>query len=264
MRFGLGVPRIEEDVVSNGSRLSRGDRNRNARLARLRVALPASHAVLGVDIADRVQALVLIDQELTVLARRRLPDKVWNLSGALEWAVQRAHAAGLSGVTVACEATGYQWRVVQQLTEQAGMPLVCVSTMLVAHAREQEDLAGAKSDDRDATVIARLAAERRAYVPEPADETWGRLRQLGNRRARLVNDAISCQHLLRDLLGCAWPAVFEGPKEPLESVTFRAALSVVLTRAHDGEELFQRQDVRPGDVAREQIEALSRHAAPDQ
>jgi transposase len=232
---GLAPHRIEEDVVSDRTRLSRGDRNRNARLVRLRAALPPSNAVLGIDLADRVQALVLVDHESTVLARRKVTGAVWQLDAALLWATERAHAHGFTGVTVACEATSFHWRVVQQLTADAGMPLVCVPTVLVARGREQEDLAGSKSDDRDATVIARLAIDRRCYAPEPADEVWGRLRQLGNRRAQLVDRAVSCQHQLRDILDCAWPAVFEGPKEPLEAKTFRAALTVVLSRVDHGD-----------------------------
>jgi transposase len=38
-------------------------------------------------------------------------------------------------------------------------------------------------------LIARLAAQLRCYVPEPVDETWGRLRHLGARREELVIDA---------------------------------------------------------------------------
>ncbi len=33
--------------MSNGSGVSRGDRNRNARLARLRSAVPVSNAIVG-------------------------------------------------------------------------------------------------------------------------------------------------------------------------------------------------------------------------
>jgi hypothetical protein len=39
--------------VGNGSGVSRGDRNRNARLARLRGLVPVSNAIVGVDLADR-------------------------------------------------------------------------------------------------------------------------------------------------------------------------------------------------------------------
>jgi transposase len=232
---GLVSHRIEEDVVSHRTQLSRGDRNRNARLARLREALPASNAVVGIDLADRVQALVVMDHESNVIARRRVKARPWDLDPALAWALDRARAAGFIGVTVACEPTGHRWQVVRQLATAAGMSMVCVSPMLVAHAREQEDLSPGKTDDRDATLIARLTVDRRCYLPEPADEVWGRLRQLGNRRAGLVRDSISCQQKLRDLLECAWPAVLDGPIEPLQAKTFRAALAVVLHRVEHGD-----------------------------
>jgi transposase len=221
--------------LSHATRLSRGDRNRNTRLARLREALPATNAVVGIDLADKVQALVVMDHEANVLARRRVNVRPWELDASLSWALRHAQSAGFTGVTVACEPTGHRWLIVGQLAAAAAMPMVCVSPMLVAHAREQEDLSPAKTDDRDATLIARLAVERRCYLPEAVDEEWGRLRQLGNRRAQLVGDAVRCQHQLRDLLECAWPAVLDGPKEPLEAKTFRAALAVVLQRIDHGD-----------------------------
>jgi hypothetical protein len=45
--------------MSDRSGLSRGDRNRNARLARLRRLLPADHAIVGIDLADDKQAAVV-------------------------------------------------------------------------------------------------------------------------------------------------------------------------------------------------------------
>jgi hypothetical protein len=39
--------------MGNGSGVSRGDRNRNARLARLRVLVPLSNAIVGIDLADK-------------------------------------------------------------------------------------------------------------------------------------------------------------------------------------------------------------------
>ena len=221
--------------MSHATRLSRGDRNRNARLARLREALPMTNAVVGIDLADRVQSLVVTDHESRVLARRRVTARVWELEPLLHWALDQARKAGFSGVSVACEPTGHRWRTVEQLAAGNGMPLVCVSSMLVAHAREQEDLAAAKNDERDATLIARLAVDRRCYLPEPADETWGRLRQLGRRRARLVVESVSCQRVLRDLLECAWPAVLDAAKVPFGGKTFAAAVAVVLDRVDHGD-----------------------------
>jgi transposase len=45
--------------------------------------------------------------------------------------------------------------------------------------RRAEDLTFDKTDDKDAVLIARLTAQLRCYVPEPVDETWGRLRHPG-------------------------------------------------------------------------------------
>jgi hypothetical protein len=39
--------------------VSRGDRNRNARLARLRGLVPPANAIVGVDLADKKQMVVV-------------------------------------------------------------------------------------------------------------------------------------------------------------------------------------------------------------
>ena len=49
--------------------LSRGDRNRNARLARLRVLLPPGNAIVGIDLATGRQAVVVADHDSRVLGR---------------------------------------------------------------------------------------------------------------------------------------------------------------------------------------------------
>jgi transposase len=111
--------------VANGSGLSRGDRNRNARLARLRELVPVTNAVVGVDLADKKQMVVVCDHDWMLLARRTFRCRAWDLGAALDWASQRAGAAGWAGVTVACEPTGHRWRVLGQLAAERSMPLVC-------------------------------------------------------------------------------------------------------------------------------------------
>jgi transposase len=131
---------------------------------------------------------------------------------------------------VGCEPTGHRWRIVAELCDRLGLDLVCVQPLLVARAREQEDLTGAKSDPKDAVLIARLVAGLRCYVPERADQVWARLRQLGARRAQLTTQVTAARQQLGDLLECAWPAVLQAAAKPLDSLTFRAAVSVVLAR----------------------------------
>jgi transposase len=220
--------------VSDRSGVSRGDRNRNARLARLREAVPVANAIAGIDLADSKQMVVVTDHESRVLARRTFRRRAWELGAALDWAAARASAAGFAGVSVAVEPTGHRWRVVGQLAAERGMPFVCVQPLMSAWARRAEDLTFDKTDDKDAVLITRLTAQLRCYLPEPADATWARLRQLGIRRARLVAEQVAQVQQMRDLLECAWPAVLDAARQPFKSTTWHAALTVALARA-DGD-----------------------------
>ena len=214
--------------------LSRGDRNRNARLAALRVVLPRDHAILGIDLAQSRQAAVLADHDSRVLARWRPRCSPWKLGELLDRALRKALAAGFSGITVACEPTGHRWMVISELAAARGMPMVCVQPLVVARGREAEDYTRGKSDDRDAVLIARLAAQLHCYLPEQADQGWARLRHLGARRSRLIEASTACGQQLRDLLEVAWPAVLSAAADPLESATWLACLSVTLERG-DGD-----------------------------
>ena len=89
------------------------------------------------------------------------------------------------------------------------MPFVCVQPMLTSWARRSEDLTFDKTDEKDAVLIARLTAQLRCYVPEPVDETWGRLRHLGARREQLIVETVSQIQQIRDLLECVWPAALD-------------------------------------------------------
>lgn len=110
------------------------------------------------------------------------------------------------------------------------MPFVCVQPMLTSWARRSEDLTFDKTDEKDAVLIARLAAQLRCYVPETVDETWGRLRHLGARRAQLLVESGRQIQQMRALLECVWPAALQTARQPFRSSTWTAALTVVLNR----------------------------------
>ena len=219
--------------MSNGSGVSRGDRNRNSRLARLRALVPTTNAVVGIDLADAKQMVVVTDHDSKVLARRTFRCRAWDLG--LDWAAERAAARGFAGVTVACEPTGHRWRVLGQLAADRSMPFVCVQPMLTSWARRSEDLTFDKTDEKDAVLIARLTGQLRCYVPEPVDETWGRLRHLGARREQLIVEATSQVQQIRALLECVWPASLETAQQPFKSITWLSAMSIILER--DGGDL---------------------------
>jgi transposase len=85
--------------MGNGSGVSRGDRNRNVRLARLRVLVPVSNAIVGIDLADKKQMVVVTDHDSKVLARKTFRCHAWDLGSALEGASKQAAAKGFAGVT---------------------------------------------------------------------------------------------------------------------------------------------------------------------
>ena len=221
--------------MSNGNGVSRGDRNRNARLNRLRELVPVTHAIIGIDLADNKQMVVVTDHDSKVLARRTFRCRAWDLGVALDWAAERAARGGFAGVTVACEPTGHRWRVLGQLAADRGLSFVCVQTLMTSWARRSEDLTFDKTDEKDAVLIARLTAQLHCYVPEPVDETWGRLRHLGARRDQLIAESTSQVQQMRDLLECVWPAALDTAKKPFRSATWPAAMSVILDR--DGADL---------------------------
>ena len=149
--------------MSNGSGVSRGDRNRNARLCRLRELVPVTNAIVGIDLADSKQMVVVTDHDSRVLARRTFRCRAWALGGALDWAAAGAAAKGFAQVTVACEPTGHRWRVLGQLAADRSMPFVCVQPMVTSWSRRTEDLTFDKTDEKDAVLIARLTAQLRCY-----------------------------------------------------------------------------------------------------
>jgi transposase len=240
--------------VSNGNGVSRGDRNRNARLVRLRALVPVENAIVGIDLADSKQMVVVTDHDSKVLARKIFRCRAWDLGAALDWANERALAKGFAAVTVSCEPTGHRWRVLGQLAADREMPFVCVQPALTSYARRTEDLTFDKTDEKDAVLIARLTAQLRCYIPEPVDERWGRLRHLGARREQLIIDMVSQVQQIRALLECVWPAALETAQQPFRSSTWRAAMTVIVDQ--DGGDLTrtrQRGSARFENAVRRQI-----------
>ncbi len=216
--------------MGNGSGVCRGDRNRNARLERLRRLVPVANAIAGIDLAGKKQMVVVTDHDSKVIARRTFRCRAWDLGPALDWAAGRAAASGWAGVTVSCEPAGHRWRVLGQLAADRSMPFVCVQPVVTSWSRRTEDLTCDKTDDKDAVLIARLTAQLRCYVPEPADETWARLRHLGVRREQLITEAGRQIQQMRDLLECAWPAALDTARQPFRPATWMAALPVIAGR----------------------------------
>ena len=229
------------------SGLTRGDRRRNERLDRRRAVVARDGAMIGIDLGEDRQMVVVTDQDSRVLARRSFSGKAHQLGPVLDWAVAQATAKGFAKVTVACEPTGSRWMQVQFLAALRMLALVCVQPLATHRAREGEDYTRDKSDYKDAVLIARLAIQLQCYVPEDISEVWVRLRHHGARREELITRSSRAILQIRDLLSLAWPVVLTAAAGPLESSTWLAAVAVVMDRC----------DGRPERVARMGIERFT-------
>jgi transposase len=216
--------------VAQGNGLTRGDRNRNAKIAALREAVRPDWAVLAIDLGEDKQVAVVMDHQGRVLARKVVKAKAHQLAGLLDWGAGRAAKAGFAGVTAACEPTGHRWKAVMGLADEAGHGFCCVQSLAVHRARESDDYTLGKTDHRDAYLIGKLVIRLECYLPERADADWARLRHLGARRFALVADVTSCMQQAADLLGCCWPAPLEAASRPLESVSWLAGMAVITGR----------------------------------
>jgi len=216
--------------VAQGSGLTRGDRNRNRKIAGLREVVRPDRAVLAVDLGEDKQVAVVAGHDGRVLGRKVARVKAHQLGGLLAWGAGVAGRAGLAGLVVACEPTGHRWKALMGLADAGGHGFCCVQPLAVHRAREGDDYTRDKTDHRDAYLIGKLVTRLECYLPERADEQWARLRHLGARRSGLVQDATACRQQAADLLGCAWPAPLSACRRPLESLTWLAAMTVITSR----------------------------------
>jgi len=212
--------------VSNGRSLTRGDRRRNEKLARLRSIVRPDLAIVGIDLASAKQAAVIADHDSITLGRRMFDGDPWVIDDILDWALPIAAEAGFAGVVVGCEPTGHRWKPLLERCRARGVELVCVNPMLVHRGREEEDFTRDRSDFKDSTIIARRVADRHCYIPYALEGHWCRLRHLGARRNDQLVEAGSARQQLRDLLECVWPAALAAAADPLDAITWRAAMAV--------------------------------------
>jgi transposase len=192
----------------------------------LRTVVRTDRAILSIDLGEDKQVAALLDHDGRVLGRRTVMAKAHALGGLLAWAHEQAVKHGFAGIVVGCEPTGYRWRSLMGLADDLGVGFVCVHTLRVHLAREADDYTRDKTDHRDAVLIGKLISRLECYLPERAVADWARLRHLGQRRAQLVSEMISCGQQIRDLLSCCWPAVLSCAAKPLESTTWLACVAV--------------------------------------
>jgi hypothetical protein len=180
-------------------------RRRSEKQARRRQRLPADALVAGVDLAKKEVVVVYVRaSDRARVGRLVVSSDPAGRARLIDRGRELAAAHGTGPLVVAMEPTSHFWKPLARAAEAAGVGYVLEQGFVVAHARELDDLTRDKTDTRDATLIADLAAELRFTETRLAEGPWAELELLvAARDARRIERA-ACLKEMRTLLELAW------------------------------------------------------------
>lgn len=209
-------------------KVTRGMQRRTAKLARRSEVVTARTLVAGVDIAkgESVVLFVRAGDKARVgrLKIRTTPEGVLRLA-ALGRRLCEQH--GLERVVLAMETTAHYWKILARTATRLGLAYVTVQSLVVARARELDDLTRDKTDLRDAGLIADLACDLRFNEVQLESGAWAELRTLADARDHYRVDQRSALQEQRALLELTWPELLEQVHE-LDGTHLQAMLRLGL------------------------------------
>jgi len=185
---------------------TRGMRRRSAKLARRSEIVTRGALVAGIDIARKECVVVFVRAaDKARIGRLRVPTTPAGLLAIAGRGRQLAEQHGADRLVLAMETTGHYWKILARTADRAGLPYVTVQSFVVARARELDDLTRDKTDQRDAGLIADLAAELRFNEVQLETGAWAELRSLANARDHYRVDQRAALQEQRALLELTWP-----------------------------------------------------------
>lgn len=193
-----------------------GFRRRREKRERAAAFLTGAPLLVGLDLAKRSHAAWLTGKDLVPIERKMVPHSHAGLTAFLDHADRVRAKHELDRLIVFMEATSYFWQNVANLLEARGVAYRTVAPLAVDRQREIEHLTYAKSDYRDAELIARLGAGGQwLHRVLEADRLWLDLHALAIEHEVLLEAETAEQLRICDLLGVALPEFREDFKDPL-------------------------------------------------
>lgn len=190
----------------------------------------------GIDVAAEKHAVAVVDEHEEVLQRPTLFGE-----DAEGYARVREVLGPTEGLVVALEATGHYWQNLVATLLADGYAVVLLNPLRTRRFAE-EDLARAKTDEIDALVIARMAAQKRLRPTAFPDAVTQQLREAVRLRERIqqeIGDKVRQLHRLVDL---------GFPEFPRHVRRLDTMLATAILREYPTAEAFRR--VSKGKLAR--------------
>jgi len=177
-------------------------------MARRRERLPVDALIAGVDLAKKESVVVFVRAaDRARVGKLRVPSDRVGIEHVVARGRELVAEHGTGPLVIAMEPTSHFWKPVARAADDAGVGYVLVQGLVVARARELDDLTRDKTDSRDAALIADLAAELRFTETRLPEGPWAELDLLVDARdARRVERSAALQEI-RALLELAWPGL---------------------------------------------------------
>jgi transposase len=183
-------------------------RRQSMKLARRRERLPADALVAGVDLAKKESVVVFVRAtDRARVGRLRVTTDREGTLRLIARGRELAREHGTGPLVIAMEPTSHFWKPVARAAESAGIGYVLVQSLVVARARELDDLTRDKTDARDAVLIADLAAELRFTDTRLPEGPWAELDLLADARDARRVERSACLQEMRALLELVWPGL---------------------------------------------------------
>ena len=199
-----------------------GFRRRQAKRERAQAVVAGQPLLAGIDLGQKRHAAFTIDRDLVPIDRFFFPHSWEGLEKFLERARRPLAVGRFDRLVVFMETTGHLWQVVANLLEARGIEYHTVAPVSVGRQREIEHLTYAKSDYRDAELIAGLGARgnwlHRTLHREPL---WLRLHALALEHESILELELAERLRVRSLLGLALPEFLDCFKDPTKKTARR-------------------------------------------
>lgn len=207
-------------------KLTRGFIRAQRKGERLREIAPDDALIVGMDLAHKHHCVWISNVQKEPLDRLRIENVPLGMDALIMRAqeVQRKHQLGK--IVFGMEPTGHYWMSVATYLAHQNLPYVLVQPLSVKRERESTYYRYAKSDFRDAELIANLVADRKfTFTQLPPDPLWASLKTMATEfiMADMMMVAEKMRiHSLLERLYPEYPAVFK-------DVTGLTALSCLLS-----------------------------------
>jgi transposase len=153
--------------------------------------------IIGVDIGKSFNAIVLMDEKGNML--KKLP-KVYNSNSGYEWMMRQIRDTmkihRFQKVLMGLEPTGHYWRKLAHKASSEQMAVVFVKTTAVKFQRSLDQSNRAKSDIKDAIVVANLIREGKYCDSVVKEDIYQQLRRLVKYRERVLGSFSAIQNRL--------------------------------------------------------------------